>query len=62
MVGVDTVTHSADADNDGVWEGLSYFSADSIEFKYTIDDWDNEEALTSGGSCTKTTADSQIAS
>ena len=46
----------ADADNDGVWEGTFSISADSIEFKYTIDDWDNEEALTSGGSCTKTTA------
>ncbi|MDA8820661.1 hypothetical protein N9N66_08720, partial [Schleiferiaceae bacterium] len=46
----------ADADNDGVWEGTYALTSDSIEFKYTLDDWDNEEALTAGTSCTKTTA------
>ena len=36
--------------------GLLIPTSDSIEFKYTLDDWDNEEGLTSGGSCTKTTS------
>ena len=46
----------ADADGDGVWEGTYALTSDSIEFKYTLDDWDNEEVLTPGGSCTKTTS------
>ncbi len=44
-----------DANKDGVWEGTFNIKADSIEYKFTLDGWKVEEALTSGTSCTKTT-------
>lgn len=44
-----------DANKDGVWEGTFNIKADSIEFKYTLDGFKGEEALTPGTSCTKTT-------
>jgi len=45
----------SDADADGVWEGTIDISADSFEFKYTMDNWSKQESLTQGSSCTKTT-------
>lgn len=45
----------SDADADGVWEGTVNITEDSIEYKYTMDNWSKQEALTSGTSCTKTT-------
>lgn len=45
-----------DTDKDGVWEGTFQITADSIEFKYTLDGWNGQESLTSGTSCTKTTS------
>ncbi|MAZ97262.1 MAG: hypothetical protein CMP53_07060, partial [Flavobacteriales bacterium] len=50
-----TANPLADADNDGVWTGTYPIGSDSIEFKYTLDDWDTDEGLTPGSSCTKTT-------
>ncbi|MSP09832.1 MAG: hypothetical protein CK532_02500 [Flavobacteriales bacterium] len=44
-----------DANKDGVWEGTVNIKADSIEYKFTLDGWTGEEALTSGTTCTKTT-------
>lgn len=46
----------SDADADGVWEGTIDISADSFEFKYTMDNWSKQENLTQGSSCTKTTS------
>ena len=45
-----------DSDSDGVWTGTYSIGSDSIEFKYTLDDWDTDEGLTPGTSCTKTTS------
>ena len=44
----------ADADKDGVWEGTFEIGDDSIEYKFTLDGWNGQEALTAGTSCTKT--------
>lgn len=44
-----------DANNDNVWEVTLPITADSIEWKYTYDDWAGQENLTEGSSCTKTT-------
>ena len=45
-----------DADKDGVWEGTVNIKADSIEYKFTLDGWTGQEALTAGTTCTKTTS------
>jgi len=44
----------SDADQDGVWEGTFEITADSIEYKFTLDGWNVDEKLTAGTSCTKT--------
>lgn len=44
----------SDADSNGVWEVTLPLTADTIEFKYTLDGWTVQENLTSGLSCTKT--------
>jgi 1,4-alpha-glucan branching enzyme len=45
-----------DTDQDGVWEGTFEITADSIEYKFTLDGWNGQENLTSGTTCTKTTS------
>ena len=45
----------SDADGDGVWTATLPITADSIEYKFTLDGWTAEESLTPGTSCTKTT-------
>jgi 1,4-alpha-glucan branching enzyme len=45
----------SDANSDGVWEGTFSISSDSIEYKFTMDNWAKQESLTPGTSCTKTT-------
>ena len=45
-----------DANTDGIYEGTFSITADSIEFKYTLDNWNAQEALTPGMVCTKTTS------
>ncbi|NBP04637.1 MAG: T9SS C-terminal target domain-containing protein [Bacteroidetes bacterium] len=46
----------SDADADGVWEGTINITDDSIEYKFTMDNWSKQENLTQGSSCTKTTS------
>ena len=46
----------ADANADGVWEGTFDINDDSIEYKFTMDNWSKQEALTPGSACTKTTS------
>ena len=41
-----TANPLSDSDNDGVWTGTYPICADSIELKYTLDDWDTDEGLT----------------
>jgi thiol-disulfide isomerase/thioredoxin len=43
-----------DADKDGVWEGTFEITADSMEYKFTLDGWTGQETLAPGLSCTKT--------
>lgn len=45
----------SDADADGVWEGTFPLTDDSIEYKFTMDNWAKQESLTPGSTCTKTT-------
>ncbi len=45
-----------DADKDGVWEGTFEITADSMEYKFTLDGWTGQENLAQGLSCTKTTS------
>lgn len=45
----------SDADNDGIWEVQLPLTADSIEYKFTLDGWNTQENLTPGTPCTKTT-------
>lgn len=44
-----------DTDADGVWEATFPITDDSIEYKFTMDNWSKQESLTPGSSCTKTT-------
>jgi len=44
-----------DVNNDGVWELTINLPQDSLEFKYTVDGWDDDEKFLGGESCTKTT-------
>jgi 1,4-alpha-glucan branching enzyme len=46
----------ADADADGVWEGTFDINDDSIEYKFTMDNWNKQESLAPGSTCTKTTS------
>lgn len=45
----------SDADGDGVWEVTLPLTADSIEYKFTLDAWTAQEMFAGGESCTKTT-------
>jgi len=45
----------SDANKDGVWDGTIDITDDSIEYKFTMDNWSKQEKLTVGSSCTKTT-------
>ena len=45
-----------DANMDGIWEVTLPIAADSVEFKYSYDNWAGQESLMSGLSCTKTTS------
>ena len=38
----------------GVWEVTLPLTADSIDFKYTVDGWNDQENFSGGESCTKT--------
>ncbi len=44
-----------DSDNDGVWTITLPLTANSIEYKFTVDGWNDQENLIPGASCTKTT-------
>lgn len=44
----------SDPNMDGVWEVSLPLTNDSIEFKYTLDNWAGQENLTAGSTCTKT--------
>jgi hypothetical protein len=46
-----------DADNDGVWEVTVNVPTDTIEYKFSFDNWTGQENLTQGLPCTKTTTD-----
>jgi hypothetical protein len=45
----------SDDDNNGVWELTLPLTVDSIEFKFTMDNWATQEKFSGGESCTKTT-------
>jgi len=47
----------ADGDGDGIWEGTYEVLGDSIEYKFSYDNWTGQEELTVGSSCTKTTGE-----
>jgi hypothetical protein len=46
-----------DANNDSIWEITVGIAADSIEFKFSHDNWTGQEDLTDSSTCTKTTID-----
>ena len=50
-----TCNPMTDMGND-VWSVSIPLSADSIEYKFTLDGWTGQEALSPGSSCTKTTS------
>ncbi len=43
-----------DDNGDGIYEILVPISADTIDYKFTLDGWNIEEVLTEGASCTRT--------
>jgi hypothetical protein len=43
-----------DANNDGIWEVTVTGLSDSIEFKFSYDNWAGQESLQPGSACTKT--------
>jgi hypothetical protein len=45
----------SDPEGDSIWTATLTLTADSIEYKFTLDGWTGQENLTSGTSCTKTT-------
>jgi len=45
----------SDPEGDSIWTATLPLTADSIEYKFTLDGWTGQENLTSGTSCTKTT-------
>ena len=44
-----------DSDGDGVWTVTLPLTQDSIEYKFTVDGWNDQENFTPGATCTKTT-------
>lgn len=49
-------TPMSDPDGDGVWIAWATMIADSLEYKFSVDAWTDQEALTPGIPCTKTTS------
>mgnify|MGYP000427188047 FL=1 len=45
----------SDANNDSIWEVTLPLAAGAIEYKFTVDGWTGQEALTAGTPCTQTT-------
>ena len=45
----------SDPEGDSIWTATLPLTSDSIEYKFTLDGWTGQEALTSGTTCTKTT-------
>ncbi|MEQ9186098.1 MAG: T9SS type A sorting domain-containing protein [Cryomorphaceae bacterium] len=45
----------SDGDADGIWETTVMIAADSIEYKFLMDDWATSEQFAGGEACTKTT-------
>tara|TARA_B110000879_G_scaffold212740_1_gene310569 strand:- start:1439 stop:3121 length:1683 start_codon:yes stop_codon:yes gene_type:complete len=43
-----------DANSDGVWEATIAVALDSIDYKFTVDGWNDQEQFASGLSCTRT--------
>lgn len=50
-----TCNQMSDANMDGIWEVTLPIAADSIEWKYTMNNWAVQENFTEGDPCTKTT-------
>lgn len=46
----------SDADGDGIYDITLPLTADSIEFKFTVDGWTDQENFVGGEPCTKTTS------
>ena len=44
----------SDPEGDSIWTVTLPLTADSIEYKFTLDGWTGQESLTSGTACTKT--------
>ena len=49
-----TCNPMADPEGDSIWTVTLPLTADSIEYKFTLDGWTGQESLTSGTACTKT--------
>ncbi len=50
-----TCNPMSDPEGDSVWTVTLPLTADSVEYKFTLDGWTGQESLTSGTTCTKTT-------
>jgi len=50
-----TCNPMTDPEGDSIWTVTLPLTADSIEYKFTLDGWTGQESLTSGTTCTKTT-------
>ncbi len=46
-----------DSDMDGIWEVTLPLNTGEIEYKFTVDGWSDDETLTDGDPCTKTTVE-----
>ncbi|MGD2003355.1 MAG: lamin tail domain-containing protein [Flavobacteriales bacterium] len=49
-----TCNPMSDPEGDSVWTVTLPLTADSVEYKFTLDGWTGQESLTSGSTCTKT--------
>jgi hypothetical protein len=49
-----------DADGDSIWEAVISLPAGSIEYKFSADNWANQESLVQGSPCTNFTAPSFV--
>ena len=49
-----TCNPMSDPEGDSIWTVTLPLTADSIEYKFTLDGWTGQESLTSGTACTKT--------
>ncbi|MEZ5044480.1 MAG: T9SS type A sorting domain-containing protein [Saprospiraceae bacterium] len=50
----------SDEDGDGIWQGTYNLSGGNYEFKFTTDNWTNQEGFEPGGSCTVTDPSGQF--